>query len=84
MENQNLEQTAEKPQVNEPVSSTIDLNDLQNVLKVFDVCSARGAFKANEMEQIGVLYNKILKFLNTISANALNASVNNTNSNNQG
>ena len=44
-------------------SHVISLQDLRNILVVFDLASNRGAFKGGELEPIGQLYNKITKFI---------------------
>lgn len=44
-------------------NNVINLTDLQNVLVVIDLASNRGAFRGNELEPIGQLYNKIGKFV---------------------
>lgn len=54
--------TTQQPQPN-AADTVINLTDLQNVLVVFDLASNRGAFKGNELEPIGQLYNKIQRFL---------------------
>lgn len=41
----------------------INLQDLRNIIVVFDLASNRGAFKGAELEPIGQLYNKISKFI---------------------
>lgn len=41
----------------------INLTDLQNILVVFDLASNRGAFRGNELEPVGQLYNKISRFV---------------------
>lgn len=46
-----------------PGESVINLTDLQNILVVFDLASNRGAFRGNELEPVGQLYNKISKFI---------------------
>ena len=45
------------------INTVINLQDLRNVLVVFDLASARGAFKGPELEPVGQLYNKITKFV---------------------
>lgn len=48
----------------QPAQDTmINLTDLQNVLVVFDLASNRGAFRGNELEPVGQLYNKISRFI---------------------
>lgn len=54
MENQQAQPSGE---------STISLSDLQNVLVVMDLASSRGAFRGNELEPVGTLYNKIKRFI---------------------
>jgi len=43
--------------------NVINLTDLQNVLVIIDLASNRGAFRGNELEPIGQLYNKIGRFV---------------------
>jgi len=45
--------------------SATDLNigDLRNIALVMDVASTRGAFRANEMATVGLIYNKLQAFL---------------------
>ena len=47
---------------------TINLADLQNVLVVLDLASSRGAFRGQELEPVGQLYNKFKKFVDTAAA----------------
>lgn len=48
-------------------NTVINLQDLRNILVVFDLASARGAFKGPELEPVGQLYNKISKFVQAAS-----------------
>ena len=41
----------------------LTLQDLQAVVNVIQVCSTRGAFKAEELSGVGALFNKIVMFL---------------------
>lgn len=43
--------------------SVINLTDLQNILVVMDLASSRGAFRGNELEPVGQLYNKVARFV---------------------
>ena len=43
--------------------SSINLTDLQNFLVVLDLASSRGAFRGNELEPVGALYNKVKRFI---------------------
>lgn len=40
-----------------------DLNDLVFVLQVFDACAQRGAFRADEMLNLGMVYDRLKSFL---------------------
>ena len=42
----------------------IHLNDIKSVMSIIDVCTQRGAFKSEEMENVGRLYNKFKLFVN--------------------
>ena len=37
--------------------------DIRNLATIMDVASTRGAFRANEMATVGLLYNKLNQFL---------------------
>jgi hypothetical protein len=51
--------TTEQPQ--QPTSLTID--DIRAMAAVIEACSTRGAFKAEELSSVGMLYNKTVAFL---------------------
>jgi hypothetical protein len=44
----------------------LTVNDLIVIKNVFDVCSQRGAFKAEEFQTVGQVYTKLSNFLNAI------------------
>lgn len=44
----------------------LTVNDLVVIKNVFDVCSQRGAFKADEMQVVGAVYNKLNTFLQAV------------------
>ena len=44
----------------------LTVNDLIVIKNVFDICSQRGAFKAEEFQTVGQVYTKLSNFLNTI------------------
>jgi len=44
----------------------LTVNDLIVIKNVFDVCSQRGAFKADEMQTVGGVYNKLNNFLQAV------------------
>ena len=44
--------------------NALSIGDLKNLSTIIDVASSRGAFRANEMASIGLIYNKLQAFLN--------------------
>jgi len=42
---------------------TLGINDLSAMVQVIDVVSERGAFKGNELESVGVLRGRIIRFI---------------------
>ena len=50
-------------QAPQPDPAALSIGDLKNLLTILDVASTRGAFKANEMAGVGILYNKLQAFL---------------------
>lgn len=60
----------EAPQGQTPTPDVTELtiSDLAAIRQVIDAATSRGAFKAGEMSQIGVVYDKLDKFLNHIAA----------------
>ena len=47
----------------------LNINDLRSVLNIINVCSARGVFRPNELENVGRLYNKLNQFVESVSVN---------------
>jgi hypothetical protein len=41
----------------------LGLNDLSSILTIIEVCSTRGAFRAEELAVVGTLFNKIQAFV---------------------
>jgi hypothetical protein len=58
----------------QPAAPDLNVSDLTGVKSIIDIATQRGAFKANELEAVGKLYNKLNTFLEhvakTQSANA--------------
>ena len=50
-------------QAPQPDPAALSIGDLKNLLTILDVASTRGAFKANEMAGVGIVYNKLQAFL---------------------
>ena len=49
-------------------ATDLSVNDLAMIRNIIDVVSTRGAFKANELESVGRIYNKLDFFLNSLTA----------------
>jgi uncharacterized protein YfkK (UPF0435 family) len=45
----------------------INLQDLQILKQIIDLCSSRNAFKPNEMAAVGTVYNKLDVFLTAVA-----------------
>lgn len=44
-------------------NADLSIGDLKNLATIIDVASTRGAFRANEMATVGVMFNKLQAFL---------------------
>jgi len=44
-------------------ATDLSIGDLKNLATIIDVASTRGAFRANEMATVGLMYNKLQGFL---------------------
>jgi hypothetical protein len=65
-ENQAVEQT-EVPQA-PATNPELTINDLAAIKNLIDVVTTRGAFKGEELSSVGVLYDKLNKFLTAVQA----------------
>ena len=54
-------------QAPQPDPTALSIGDLKNLLTILDVASTRGAFKANEMAGVGIVYNKLQAFLGKVA-----------------
>jgi hypothetical protein len=52
----------------EAASPELTVSDLNMLKQVIDVATQRGAFKANELVQVGTVYNKLETFLNAVAS----------------
>jgi hypothetical protein len=59
------EATAPAAQQEQP---SLNLQDLILVAQIIQVCSSRGAFKADELANVGNLYTKLVTFLQSTGA----------------
>ena len=46
----------------------ITIADLSAIRSIIDVAATRGAFRANELTQVGVVYDKLSAFLTAVTA----------------
>ena len=53
----------------------LQLSDLQTMMQILDVVTARGAIKADEMTTVGVLYSKLKAFVSQTTQAAPEAPV---------
>jgi hypothetical protein len=51
------------PQTGQQPGNDLSISDLKNISTIIDVASTRGAFRANEMATVGVMFNKLSAFL---------------------
>jgi hypothetical protein len=56
-------QDAQAPAGQAPSGADLSIADLKNLATIIDVASTRGAFRANEMATVGVMFNKLQAFL---------------------
>ena len=47
---------------------SLNLQDLILVAQIIQICSSRGAFKADELANVGTLYTKLIAFLQSTGA----------------
>tara|TARA_B100000029_G_C17449359_1_gene914433 strand:- start:184 stop:483 length:300 start_codon:yes stop_codon:yes gene_type:complete len=57
------EDTEMPPEEDQVVANNLGIADLNMMANVIEVISKRGAFNANELADVGVLYNKLYAFL---------------------
>ena len=61
------EAPAQAPQ-QQPTTTTITLQDLVTVAQIIQLSTQRGAFRAEELADVGGLYNKLIAFLQSSGA----------------
>jgi hypothetical protein len=62
------EPTTAEQAVPEQTPPSLTLQDLILVAQIIQLTSSRGAFKAEELQNVGVLYNKLIAFLDSVGA----------------
>lgn len=56
--------TTQSPQTN----ATVNISDLESVVRIIDAASERGAFKGSELSAVGAVRDKISNFLAQVQA----------------
>lgn len=51
-------------------TTQISIADLDTIKNIIDLATSRGAFRGEELQEIGTVYNKIKNFLDTVIAHA--------------
>lgn len=65
------EEVVEQPPITDGEGAQVDsisLNDLQVLANIVDLASQRGAFRGNELTQVGAVFDKLSTFLNQVAA----------------
>ena len=63
-----LNQAAEAQAAQQPQAPSLTLQDLVLVAQIIQLTTQRGTFRAEELEQVGGLYNKLIAFLQSTGA----------------
>ena len=58
------------------VPESINLSDLGLLAQIVDLATQRGAFRANELSQVGTVYDKLNSFLSYVQAQQAEAQAN--------
>jgi hypothetical protein len=61
-------QVAEEIQSAEQPAPSLTLQDLVVVAQIIQLTSQRGAYRAEELANVGALYNKLIAFLESVGA----------------
>jgi hypothetical protein len=64
----NKEAQPQQPTADQNQAPGLALQDLLIVVQIIQLCSQRGTFRADELEQVGALYNKLIAFLQSVGA----------------
>ena len=54
-------------------NTQLTLADLASIHSIIEAATTRGAFRANELTQVGAIYDKLTAFLQAANASAVNA-----------
>lgn len=61
------EQVAPEGAAEQSIPESIGLSDLQLLAQIVDLASQRGAFRGNELTQVGAVYDKLSAFLGYVA-----------------
>ena len=61
-------ESAPETEAPEQEDTSISLNDLQVLANIVDLASQRGAFRGNELTQVGAVFDKLSAFLAQVAA----------------
>lgn len=64
---QNPEVAQAETEAQTPATPDLTVNDLQALKTIIDVCTQRGAFRANELANVGAVFNRLTAFLDHIA-----------------
>ena len=53
--------------MSEENKESLTLGTIQSVLQIIDVCSKRGAFRAEELEEVGKTFNQLKAFVKYVT-----------------
>lgn len=68
MANNETQNVQAEASASEQTAPSLNLQDLISVAQIIQVTSQRGAYRAEEMESVGALYNKLIAFLQSVGA----------------
>lgn len=67
-ETKQTEAVTQPQETEQSTAPNLTVQDLIIVAQIIQVSSQRGAFRADELEKIGGLYNKLIAFLESVGA----------------
>ena len=63
-----VESDAPEMEAPEQADTSISLQDLQVLANIVDLATQRGAFRGNELSQVGAVFDKLSAFLSQVAA----------------
>ena len=67
-ETKQAEAVSQPQQTEQSTAPNLTVQDLITVAQIIQVSSQRGAFRAEELQNVGGLYNKLIAFLESVGA----------------